>query len=647
MKHLQAVIFDWAGTTVDFGCLAPSAVFEQAFEQAGLTVSPAAVRQFMGLPKLDHTRKIFELPDIAAQFRALHGRPPEEADVQRVYEVIEPEMERLAPHYAELIPGTAKLARKLRTAGLKIGSTTGYTRAMMQQIMPVAAAHGYAPDAVVTPGEVGCGRPSPKMIEENLRRLNLAAADRFCCVKIGDTVADITEGRNAGCWTIGFSHCGNEMGLSESDLAALPPDRLKARTEAIHARLLAAGADYIVPGPDEAFDAICEIDWRIGLGARPGQVTGMIWNELNGNPAIPANHYLLLTPGPLSTSPGVRAAAARDWCTWDADYNQLVQEIRAALLHIAGVAAPDYSAVLMQGSGTFGVESVIGSAVPDGGHLLVCSNGHYGTRIAQMAAALKIPHTHLAFSETSPLDPAAIGQALDQNPKISHVALVHCETTTGLLNPLQQLAPTVKSRGKTLIVDAMSSFGGIPLDAGALQIDFLISSANKCLQGIPGFSFIIARTAALQRCRNNARSLALDLYAQYEAMENGGGKWRYTSPTHTVRAFFQALCEFQREGGVDARHQRYRRNQASLVAALREKGLEPLLPGELHSPIITSFRYPNSAFDFQDFYNTMKRSGFVLYPGKISREPTFRIGTIGEIHPPDIERLAAALPAFA
>ena len=225
------------------------------------------------------------------------------------------------------------------------------------------------------------------------------------------------------------------------------------------------------------------------------------------------------------------------------------------------------------------------------------------------------------------------------------MAFVHCETTTGVLNPLEPLARVVKKHGKKLIVDAMSSFGGIPLDVFELGIDFLISSANKCIQGVPGFGFIIARRSELMRCKGVSRSLSLDIYDQWDTMEKGHGKWRFTSPTHVVRAFKEALEELEAEGGVEARHARYRENHDVLVRGMEALGFRTLLPADIQSPVITSFLYPAADFDFKGFYARLKAKGFVIYPGKISQADTFRIGNIGDVFPQDFERLVMAVKA--
>lgn len=354
--------------------------------------------------------------------------------------------------------------------------------------------------------------------------------------------------------------------------------------------------------------------------------------------------YLLLTPGPLTTSETVKEAMMSDWCTWDEDYNiGIVEKIRKELVGLASSRPEEYTAVLMQGSGTFCVEATLGSTIRPTDNLLIAANGAYGNRMGVIASYYGIQHHVLKFEETQPVDPKAIEAYLDEHPEVTHVSVVHCETTTGVLNPLAEVAAVVKGKGKTLIVDAMSSFGGVPIDMAALGIDFLISSANKCIQGVPGFGFIIARRSLLEQCKGIARSLSLDLFDQWDAMEKGHGKWRFTSPTHVVRAFMQALNELKAEGGIAARHARYCENHRTLVEGMRSLGFRTLLPDDEQSPVITSFYYPEADFDFKAFYLKLKERGFVIYPGKISQADTFRIGNIGDVHPQDFVRLVEAI----
>lgn len=365
-------------------------------------------------------------------------------------------------------------------------------------------------------------------------------------------------------------------------------------------------------------------------------------------PAAPAAvDYLLLTPGPLSTTATVRAAMLQDSCTWDADYNQgVVEPIRRELVRLA--TGPeyesDYSAVLLQGSGSYVVESVLGSAIGVDECLLIINNGAYGARMGEMARCLGLRHHELDCGETNCPEPAAIEAMLVRHPEITHLAMVHCETTTGMLNPLDEVAALCQCRGIRLIVDAMSSFGGIPIDMRRLGIEFLISSANKCIQGVPGFGFVIARRAALTACAGRARSVSLDLHAQWQTMEQQGGKWRFTSPTHTVLAFAQALRELDEEGGIAARHRRYSENQRTLVDGMAALGFAPLLPEEWQSPIITAFYSPaHPDYRFADFYQRLKGQGYVIYPGKVSQADCFRIGNIGDVTPERVRCLLAAM----
>jgi len=334
----------------------------------------------------------------------------------------------------------------------------------------------------------------------------------------------------------------------------------------------------------------------------------------------------------------------RDWCTWDEDYNLgVVEKIRAELTGLASKSGK-YTAALMQGSGTFSLEATIGSVLPPKGKLLVLANGAYGNRLAQISNRLSIETDVHDSGEVNPPDLELLESTLKQDSNISHVIVVHCETTTGMLNPIEEIGRIVKSYGRVYIVDAMSSFGGIPMDVQNIGIDYLVSSANKCVQGVPGFGFVIAKRDELEKTKGFARSLSLDLYDQWKTMEDGHGKWRYTSPTHTVRAFMQAMLELKEEGGIEKRHQRYLENHRILVNGMAGLGFNCLLPKALQSPIITSFHNPSqSAYDFKKFYDSLKEKGFVIYPGKVSVADTFRIGNIGHVFPQDIHNLISSV----
>lgn len=356
-------------------------------------------------------------------------------------------------------------------------------------------------------------------------------------------------------------------------------------------------------------------------------------------------NYKLLTPGPLTTTDTVKQQMLFDHCTWDDDYKAITQQIRGQLLGLAHVDETAYTAVLMQGSGTFGVESVLSSVVGPRDKLLICSNGAYGERMAEMARRHGLNFTHYAQDYAHTPSPQVIERYLAMDPAITHVAMVHSETTTGILNDVAPVGELCARLGKVFIVDAMSSFGGVDIPMQAWHIDFLVSSANKCIQGVPGFSFILARRALLESCRGLARTLSLDLYDQWKGMEKDG-KWRFTSPTHVVLAFAQALRELQQEGGVPARQQRYAANNALLIEKMTELGFTPYLQSH-QSPIITTFCYPpDCSFTFRQMYDYIKARGYAIYPGKLTEADTFRIGNIGEIYRQDILCLCGILADF-
>jgi len=358
-------------------------------------------------------------------------------------------------------------------------------------------------------------------------------------------------------------------------------------------------------------------------------------------------HYKLLTPGPLTTTALVKQAMLLDLCTWDSEYKNLVEEIREKLLAINHLNPEKYTVVLMQGSGTFGVESTVISTVSMENKLLVLINGVYGERINLIAQKANIKVETLEFAETDVIEVDRVDSYLEEHEEITHVAFVHCETTTGILNPLEELCQVIKKHNKVLIVDAMSSLGGIPIDIEGLDIDFIISSANKCIQGVPGFSFIIAKREEILKCAGISHSLSLDLYDQWQTMESDRGKWRFTSPTHVVKAFEQAINELIAEGGIEKRYGRYLNNQKILAENMKRLGFLTCIDENDQSPIITTFLYPDSPkFQFETFYFYLKKYGFVIYPGKLSNLNAFRIGNIGDINQYDIEILTNIIERF-
>ena len=357
-------------------------------------------------------------------------------------------------------------------------------------------------------------------------------------------------------------------------------------------------------------------------------------------------NYKLLTPGPLTTTDTVKKEMLFDHCTWDDDYKKITLEIRDKLLKLAHVGQPEYTVVLMQGSGTFGVESVLTSVIGEDEVLLIAANGAYGERMEDIAKHAGI--RYFIYNEEYNQVPSAekIRAILEEHPEITHVSMVHSETTSGILNDIVSVSKVVKGAGKTFIVDAMSSFGGVDIPVGELGIDFIISSANKCIQGVPGFSFIICRTDKLKESQGKSRSLSLDLYDQWKTMDKDG-KWRFTSPTHVVLAFAQALREMEEEGGIPARAKRYQENNRLLIEKMGEMGIRPYIGSEHQGPIITTFFYPeHHNFSFQEMYQYIKDRGYAIYPGKVTDADTFRIGNIGEIYREDMENLCSIIREF-
>jgi 2-aminoethylphosphonate-pyruvate transaminase len=355
-------------------------------------------------------------------------------------------------------------------------------------------------------------------------------------------------------------------------------------------------------------------------------------------PKIP----FLLTPGPLTTAPATREAMLRDWGSRDGAFIALNRRIRERLVALAG-GEGSHVCVPLQGSGTFAVEAMLGTFVPRNGKLLIVINGAYGHRMVRMCRAMGRAHATCETAEDTPPDPARIDALLEGDAAITHVAVVHCETTSGILNPLAEIATVVAGRGRRLLVDSMSGFGALPVDARQIQFDALAASANKCLEGVPGVAFVIARRDALERCAGNAPVLSFDLLDQFQAMEKTA-QWRFTPPTHVIAALGAALDAHAAEGGVAGRGARYRANRKILVDGMRQLGFETLLPDALQAPIIVTFHMPaDPRFRFETFYDGLRDKGYVIYPGKLTVADSFRIGCIGQLHEAEMRGALAAV----
>ncbi len=355
----------------------------------------------------------------------------------------------------------------------------------------------------------------------------------------------------------------------------------------------------------------------------------------------PSGDPYLLTPGPLTTSLSVKQAMLHDYGSRDATFIDTNARILERLVDIVN-GRDTHVSVPLQGSGTFVVEAMIGNFVPVDGKLLILINGAYGQRIAKICDYYKREYLVQETPEDVPVNIVELDATLDNDTSITHVVVVHCETTSGILNPLREVAEVVARHRRSLLIDSMSAFGALPLDAREIEFDAVVASSNKCLEGAPGMGFCIARESALEKTEGNSPSLVLDLYDQWRAMQKNR-QWRFTPPTHVLLAFDQALTEYEAEGGVVGRGGRYRANCDLLVSGMREMGFKTLLPDALQAPIIITFHMPtNPEFDFDAFYDGLKNQGYVIYPGKLTVADSFRMGCIGRL---DQQHMQAALEA--
>ncbi|GAB2178766.1 2-aminoethylphosphonate--pyruvate transaminase [Dongia sp. agr-C8] len=349
----------------------------------------------------------------------------------------------------------------------------------------------------------------------------------------------------------------------------------------------------------------------------------------------------LLTPGPLTTSMTVKQAMLHDWGSRDAGFIAINTHMRRRLVELIG-GGNDFTTVPMQGSGTFAVEAMLGSFVGPKDKLLILINGAYGKRMAKICEYAKRAAVLLEWPEDQPVDPAKVRETLAADQAITHVAVVHCETTSGILNPIVEVSKVVAEAGRKLLIDSMSAFGALPIDVASVTFDAVAASSNKCIEGVPGLGFVLCRIAALEKTKGNAHSLTLDLFEQWQNLEKTS-QYRFTPPIHCIVAFDQALTEHEEEGGVQGRGGRYRNNHRILVEGMRALGFETLLPDRLQAPIIVTFHMPaDPKFVFENFYDGLKDCGFVIYPGKLTVADSFRIGCIGRIGEPEMKAFLAA-----
>ena len=409
----------------------------------------------------------------------------------------------------------------------------------------------------------------------------------------------------------------SELGLSRDETAAFSERELQERKTAVRAAYYKAGADYIIDDLDELINVIDDIDRKLAQNAA----------------------RKLLTPGPLTTRHSVKRAMLTDHCTWDDEYKAITAGVADDITQIS--ANEDYATVLLQGSGSYAVEAMINCLCDKEEKILFLVNGEYGKRMLEIANCANRNYGCLMFDMTQPIDARRVRSTLERDKDIGAVVFVHCETTSGIINPLNEITELAKSFGKKVLVDAMSSFAVYEIDMPALDIDALAASSNKCLEGLPGLSFVVAKKTLLEESGGRAFSHSLDLYDQYIGLYEGGGKFRFTSPTNVLLALRQAIDEYRKEGGASARRARYMENHRILVEGLEKLGVHPIIAPEHQSYVITTFEL--GKIDFHSLYYSLKSKGFVIYPGKFTDLPTFRIGNIGNVFPEDMEALLDAI----
>ena len=607
-KEVRAVILDWAGTTVDYGCFAPVKGFIDGFKSIGFDITNEMARKPMGLMKIDHTRAI----------AAMLPEPITEEQIIKAYEVFESTLFANIGQHCDIKDYVVETVAALREQGIKIGSTTGYTSAMMESVLPKAAEQGYSPDYCIAPDQTFKGRPYPYMIWNNLMQFGIS--DPREAVKIGDTTADIEEGRNAGCWTVGVIMGSSELGLTRDEVAALSETELNDRKAVVRATYYKAGADYIIDDMNEFLEVIADINRRLAQNAV----------------------RKLLTPGPLTTRYSVKHAMLTDHCTWDDEYKEITTSVMNDITQIS--ANDDYATVLLQGSGSYAVEAMINCLCGEREKILFLVNGEYGKRMLTIADNSRRDYEVLTFLMTQPVCVEAVEKKLKADADIKTVVFVHCETTTGVLNPVEEITKLAKSYGKKVLVDAMSSFAAYEIDILGLDIDALAASSNKCLEGLPGLGFVIVKKTLLDASKGKSLSHSLDLFDQYQGLYPGGGKFRFTSPTNVLLALRQAIDEYTKEGGLSARKARYMENHRVLTEGLARLGVRSIVAPEHQSYIITTFDLGD--FDFAELYATLKSRGFIIYPGKLTTMPTFRLGNIGDVYPSDMAELVAAVGEY-
>jgi 2-aminoethylphosphonate-pyruvate transaminase len=356
----------------------------------------------------------------------------------------------------------------------------------------------------------------------------------------------------------------------------------------------------------------------------------------------PEDEPLMLTPGPATLSMRVKRAMLHDYASGEQKMLDAIAFSRRYILDLCN-GAGTHGAVPIVGSGTSGNEAAIGTLVPENGKLLIHTNGVYGDRLVEIARKIRVPYASFRTAPFTPPTPKQFEAMLDADPAITHVMIVHCETSTGILNPVEEVAALCRKRGVALLIDAVASFGAFALDAKKLGYDAVVCSANKGLQAPPGLAWVVAKKTALEAAKGNAPSLTLDLWDQDQHLERTG-MFRFTPATHLLLGMAEALREHAEEGGIEARQARFRASWRRLVDGMRQMGFRTLLEDEVASPIVATFHDPpDPNYSFKRLYDGMKARGFIIFPGRLAAANTFRLACIGIVTERDIGRALDAM----
>lgn len=642
-KSIKAVIFDLP-TIIRFGKVSQVKTLHNVFEKQEIEISEEEVKPSFGVTIKEHISNLLRQENVRDQYNKRFHRQIDELFIKNFWNKYIFELEEDLVINSEPLIEAENLFRLLKSEGIKTATTTDFSQQFTERFLnKYFKSRKNFPDISLSYNNAKFGRPYPYVINEISEILEIPDSDSI--VKLGSNFLDLEEAKNAKVW--GGAVIENYFNQINEEHKLSSGENLTHKFKKVENSFIFKEADLILSKLADVPEHINRLNRRLDQGEFPG-----------GRMKYPNQKYLLYTPGPLTTSKRVKLPMLVDHGSRETEYMETVQEIRKELVKLAlndtnrdfknrkvnEDLEKKYTTVIVQGSGTFGVEATIASVIPKTGKLLVIINGAYGKRMQQMAKIHNINYVVLTYDENEVPNVLDIDSMLTKDKDITHVGVIHSETTTGILNPIDVIAKVVKNHSKILIVDAMSSFGAIPIDVNTLGIDYLVSSSNKNIQGVPGFSYVIARTEDLAKAKDattyTRKTLSLDLYDQWDYLEKSKGGFRFTSPVHTLMSFKEAIYELIEEGGVNSRFDRYKKLQSTLDRGMTEMNFKAFDLKGHQGPIITTFHSPKCPkYDFNRFYEELKKRGCVIYPGKLTKEDSFRIGTIGYLQPSDIDNL--------